>query len=314
MTVLAARLGIILGPDEQQTKEKLLSAIRRELKDLQVPEPNEEQKARQVVLMKAHEELMENGNTTALPSTDLVPISLVSQIIQSIQTSAAQQPTIASARVDPTSVMRTTVKPTATQASSDFTKKRIIPFSVAGGLIVTAYGFRTYFGEKIGEIRLPSDLFYPFIWTTAVAIVIGYGIFWVGQTSSNRVLRALYSPDVQEAALESHLSDTADYFGQHGNREFGIDRLEDEGKLEWAVAHDDNSFIISRAMYRVTLRDLAYGRGSLVNRAMTLLSTIDLDAATDDATGLALDRLVDLEIIESVVYRRRQGFRVIPLG
>lgn len=305
---LAARLGISLGPSEDQTKENLLSAINLELKVLQVPQPTAAQHERQIVLMEARGELMENDNASPSPSTDLVPISLVSQIVEAIQKSAAPASAMAP-RPDPISTMRTHVKAAATKAATDFTKTRALPFAGAGALIASAYGLRTYF--NVGDLQLPSALFYPLFAIAAVAIVTGYGLSWMAQRRANRTLRALYDPDIQEAALGHLGSETADFFGQHGRRVFESDS--ELGNTEWAVAEDAGSFILNRTMYRDSLGDLASIKSGGGFRFLDLFSTIDLEAAVDDATGLALDRLVDLKIIEPVVFRRRQGFRLIPL-
>lgn len=309
IAILAERLGVDLGPSDERTKAKLLSLIDRELRDLQVPEPSAEQHERQIVLVEARGELLENGDAASLPSTDLVSLSAVNKMLENFQRSVAQAPISSNFRVGPAEVMRTTVKSTATQASADFTKKRIIPLSVAGGLVATIYGYRRFFG--VGELRLSANEFPLFFGGSIMVLGLIYGVLWLAQVTSNRVLRALYNPDAQEEALNQLISDTSDFFGDHSNREIGIETLTDDGRAEWAVARDDDSFIISRALYRDALSDLSFGRGR-GGRLLTLLSTMDLVAATDDATGLALDRLIDLGIIESIVYRRRHGFRVIP--
>lgn len=300
---LAARLGIDLGPGIEPTKESLLSAINVELRDLQVPQLSPEQKKRQVDLMEGRDEILGTGQAEASASTDLVPVSLVSQMVEVFQKNMAKEPTITPSRPDPTLTMRTNVKATAAQASADFTKARSLPFAGAGALILSAYGLRTYF--NVGDVELPSGLFYPLFGVAVFVIVFGYLASAMAQRQASGILRALYNPDAQEEALDRLADESSDYFGSHSQRMVEMDG--EAGRSHWAI-DDGAGIIINRSLYRYTLRDVAYGgRKSFVD----LLSTIDLAAATDDATGLALDRLCDLKIIEPVVYQRRQAFRLI---
>ncbi|MFC8525429.1 hypothetical protein [Pseudarthrobacter sp. NPDC057230] len=303
---LAARLGIDLGPGVEPTKENLLSAINVELRDLQVPRPTAAQHSRQVALIEARGELLGTGQAGASPSTDLVPISLVSQMVDALQKNLAKEPTVAPARPDATLTMRTNVKATATQASADFTKARSVPFAGAGALILSAYGLRTFF--NVGDVELPSEWFYPLFWTAVVVIVVGYLASMVAQRQASRILRALYNPDVQEEALSRLGDESLDYFGSHSQRTIEMDG--EPGRAHRAIDSGDG-IIVNRSLYRYGLRDLAYGRAGSLGYIVDLLSTVDLAAATDDATGLALDRLCDLKIIEPVVYHRRQAFRLI---
>ncbi|MDP9987355.1 hypothetical protein J2S98_002522 [Arthrobacter oryzae] len=304
---LAARLGIDLGPGVEPTKENLLSAINVELRDLQVPQPTAAQHARQVALIEARGELLGNGQTGASPSTDLVPVSLVSQMVETIQKNLAKEPTAAPSRPDATLTMRTNVKATATQASADFTKARSLPFAGAGALILSAYGLRTYF--NVGDVEFPSEWFYPLFWTAVLVIGVGYLASTMAQRQASRILRALYNPDVQEEALNRLGDQSVDYFGSHSQRTIEMD--DEPGRPHRAIDTGDG-IIVNRSLYRYGLRDVAYGSvGSLGAIIVDLLSTVDLAAATDDATGLALDRLCDLKIVEPVVYHRRQAFRLI---
>ncbi|MGP0224074.1 hypothetical protein [Paenarthrobacter sp. NCHU4564] len=298
----AARLGIDLGTE--QTKDRLLSAIDSELKDLQVPQPTTAQHERQVALMKARAELKESASAQAYPSTDLVPLSLVSQLVEAIQTSAAKEPRATESRQDPTLTMRTNVKAAATQASADFTKARSWPFAGAGALILSAYGLRTYF--NVGDLQLPSEFFYPFLIAATLAIVIGFGLSTVAQRQATLLLRRLYDPDVQEEALNRLSEESYDFFGSHSEREFSSENR--HGRSPRAV-DDGHGVIINRPMYRDALQDTAHGGSSILLR---VLSTVDLEAAVDDAAGLALDRLSDLKIVEPVIYQRRQAFRIVP--
>ncbi|MCO4263753.1 hypothetical protein NG697_12610 [Pseudarthrobacter sp. MDT3-26] len=303
---LAARLGIDLDLSVEPTKEDLLSAINVELRDLQVPQPTAAQHARQVALIEARGELLGTGQAGASPSTDLVPVSLVSQMVEAIQSNLAKEPMAAPSRPDATLTMRTNVKATATQASADFTKARSLPFAGAGALAVSAYGLRTYF--NVGDVELPSDWFYPLFWTAVFIIGVGYLASTVAQRQASRILRALYNPDIQEEAL-NHLGDeSVDYFGSHSQRMIEMDG--EPGRPHRAIDSGDG-IIVNRSLYRYGLRELAYGRVGSLRSVVDLLSTVDLAAATDDATGLALDRLCDLKIIEPVVYQRRQAFRLI---
>lgn len=304
---LAARLGIGLGPGVEPTKENLLSAINVELRDLQVPQPTAAQHARQVALIEARGELLGTGQAGGVPSTDLVPVSLVSQMVEAFQKNLAKEPTAAPSRPDATLTMRTNVKATATQASADFTKARSLPFAGAGALILSAYGVRTYF--NVGDVELPSDWFYPLFWTAVLVIGVGYLASTMAQRQASRILRALYNPDVQEEALNRLGDESSDYFGSHSQRMIEMDG-EEPGRSHRAIDSGDG-IIINRSLYRYALRDIAYGRIGSLGPLVDLLSTIDLAAATDDATGLALDRLCDLKIIEPVVYQRRQAFRLI---
>ncbi|MEV7634336.1 hypothetical protein AB0N64_18195 [Microbacterium sp. NPDC089318] len=303
---LAARLGIDLDSGVEPTKENLLSAINAELRDLQVPQPTAAQHARQVALIEARGELLGTGQTGTPPSTDLVPVSLVSQIVEAIQKNVAKEPTGAPSRPDATLTMRTNVKATATQASADFTKARSLPFAGAGALILSAYGLRTYF--NVGDVELPSEWFYPLFWTAVLVIGVGYFASMIAQRQASRILRALYNPDVQEEALSRLGDESSDYFGSHSQR---MIEMEGEPGSPHRAIDSGDGIIVNRSLYRYGLRDIAYGKAGSLGSTVDLLSTVDLAAATDDATGLALDRLCDLKIIEPVVYQRRQAFRLI---
>jgi hypothetical protein len=227
-------------------------------------------------------------------------------MVEGFQKNMAKEPIAAPSRPDPTLTMRTNVKATATQASADFTKARSLPFAGAGALILSVYGLRTYF--NVGDVQLPSDLFYPLFWVAVFGIGFGYLASTVAQRQASGILRALYNPDVQEEALNRLDDESSDYFSSHSQRM--IEMHGEPGRSHRAI-DDGGGFIINRSLYRYALRDIAYGRAGSLGRFVDLLSTIDLAAATDDATGLALDRLCDLKIIEPVVYQRRQAFRLI---
>lgn len=320
LTALAARLGLELDEDEELTQEIVKKAITRELGGLQSAKDSKFKHQRQVALTSALDELEAAAATSSPASTELVhiPAAAFSQMIELLQKNAAPPPAppIVPPRPDPESIMRTHVKATATQASTDFTKKRSVPFATASALIASVFGLREIF--NVGEVQVSPALFYPLFGIAAVAIVIGYGLAWKAQGRANHILRALYDPDIQEEALNSIGSDSADYFGDHSPRVFESER--DWGNTEWAIAEDAGSFIINRGMYRDSLANVAYIKSDWIgHRSRTLpfqglLTTIDLEAAGDDATGLALDRLIELKIIEPVIFRRRQGFRLIPWG
>lgn len=301
---LAARLGIDLSPGVEPTKEDLLSAINIELRDLQVPQPTAAQHARQVALIGARGELLGTGQAGASPSADLVPVSLMSQMVEAFQKNLTKEPTAAPSRPDATLTMRTNVKATATQASADFTKARSVPFAGAGALILSVYGLRTYF--NVGDVELPSEWFYPLFWAAVFVIGVGYLASTMAQRQASRTLRALYNPDVQEEALNRLGDESSDYFGSHSQRMIVMGGA--DGRPHRAIDYGDG-IIINRSLYQYVLRDVAYRRAW--RPFVDLLSTVDLAAATDDATGLALDRLCDLKIIEPVVYQRRQAFRLI---
>lgn len=304
---LAARLGIDLGPGVKPTKESLLSAINVELRDLQVPQPSPVQHRRQLALIEARGEILGTGQQGA-SSTDLVPVSLVSQMIEAFQKDIAKEPIVTPSRPDPTLTMRTNVRATATQASADFTKTRSLPFAGAGALILSAYGLRTYF--NVGDVELPSAMFYPLFGVAVIVIVFGYLASTMAQRKASVILRALYNPDAQEEALNRLGEESSDYFGSHSQGI--IERHGGEPGRSHRAIDDGAGIIINRSLYRYALHDVAYEyTGGAWGSLIDLLSTIDLAAAAEDATGLALDRLCDLKIIEPVVYQRRQAFRLI---
>jgi hypothetical protein len=70
LSEIAARLGTDLGTGP--TKERLLTAIDSELKDLQVPQTTAAQHERQVALVAARAELRGTGSSHVDPSKDLV--------------------------------------------------------------------------------------------------------------------------------------------------------------------------------------------------------------------------------------------------
>jgi len=302
---LTAQLGLDLGTGVEPTKESLLSAINVELRNLQVPQPSSEQHRRQVALIEARGELLGTSSAGASRSTDLVPVSLVSQMMEAFQKNIAKEPMVTPSRPDPTVTMRTNVRATATQASADFTKARSLPFAGAGALILSTYGLRTYF--NVGDVELPSTLFYPLFLAAVIVIAYGYLASTIAQRMASGILRALYNPDVQEEALNRLGEESSDYFGSHSQRNIEMDGA--PGRSHRAIA-DGAGIIVNRSLYLCALRDVAH-RGRTRRPFVDLLSTIDLAAATEDATGLALDRLCDLKIIEPVVYERRQAFRLI---
>lgn len=300
LSELAARLKIDLGAGVEPTKEKLLKAINGELGNLQVPETIPEQHERQVELVNARAALTERDKTSAEPSTDLVPISLVREVMEVFQKSS-----VTSQRADPSQTMRTNVKAASTEASADFTKVRSLPFAGAGALLASLYGLRTYFG--VGDLSLPPGLFYPLFSTAAIGILVFYLMALHVQKRDNFRLRSLYNPDVQENALDYLGGESSDFFRSHSQRSIEFD--------EFRRAFDDGQgIILSRAMYQQALCEASYIRNWQPWRRSLLsgsLSTVDLEAAIDDATGLALDRLCDLKIIEPIVVHRRYAFRLI---
>lgn len=299
---IAAHLGIDLGT--QQTKERLITAIHVELRDLQVPQPTPAQHERQVALIEARDELVGTVRGHTQPSMDLVPVSLVSQMLAAMQTDPGKESL--GRRPDPSSTMRTNAKTAATQASVDFTKARSLPFAGAGALVLSVYGLRSYF--DVDDPQIPSELFYPFLAVAVVVIIFGFGLSTVVQRRATFILRKLYDPDIQEEALNRLGEESADFFGSHGQREF--ETASKHGRPQWAL-DEGAGIIINRPLYRYALRDVAYGySGDSVS--IRLLATVDLAAAADDAAGLALDRLCDLNIVEPVVYKRRQAFRLVP--
>ncbi|WDF31974.1 hypothetical protein PTW37_08715 [Arthrobacter agilis] len=307
---IAAQLGVTLAPGVELTKDSLLSAINIELRDLQVPQPSPMEHLRQVALIEARGKITGDDQTDTPLSTDLVPVSLVSQMMEAIQNSQPKESTSASSRPDPILSMRTNVKAVATRASADFTKSRSLPFAGFGALVVSIYGLRNNFDVDV--LQLPTELFYPLFITSVTLIVLGYFTATLCQKLASLILRSLYNPDVQESALNSLGDDSSDYFGSHSQRVFDM-----KGRPEGShrATDDGAGIIISRGLYRYALGKEAFGEAGPRARSLrlfiSLLSTIDLSAATDDATGLALDRLCDLKIIEPIVYERRQAFRLI---
>ncbi len=226
-------------------------------------------------------------------------------MMEAFQKNNAKEPMVTPSRPDPTLTMRTNVRAAATQASADFTKARSLPFAGAGALILSTYGLRTYF--DVGDVELPSTMFYPLFWVAVIVIAYGYLASTMAQRKASRILRALYNPDVQEEALNRLGEESSDYFGSHSQRIIEMDG--EPGRSHRAI-DDGAGIIVNRSLYLYALHDVAY-RGRTRRPFVDLLSTIDLAAATEDATGLALDRLCDLKIIEPVVYERRQAFRLI---
>lgn len=315
---IAKRLEITLKPGEELTEDNLLSAIHAELRDLQVPEQNEAQRARHLALMLGREEIMGISQTSPSPSTDLVPLSFVSQVLDLLQKSTPQVATPSPPRPDPAVLMRTHVKAASTKASSDFAKKRSLPFAGAGALIASAYGLRTY--TNVEDLKFSSDFFYPFFWLSVVAIVIGYAISLIAQRRAERMLRGFYNPDLQESALDI-LANYQDHDLYHDRDLEYLHPALQHRERQWR--DDEGPQIFTRPTFRLHLRNIV-ARGSgprfrfwprslnrYVNHGLDLLATVDLEAALDDAAELALDRLIELKIVESVVGGRRQGFRII---
>lgn len=292
LTAFAARLGLELelAEDEEVTPEIVKKAITRELGGLQSAENSKLETQRQVVLTSALSELEAGAAAPSPTSTDLVPIpaATFTQMLELFQKNAAPAPAVATLRPDPVAAMRTNVKATATQASKDFTKSRSWPFGSVGVLIVGAYGLRDKF--NVDELVFPEQLFLPFMAAAVAVTAAGYAVSVLSQRKANSVLRRLYNSDVQSRAL---------------------DYLDNEGRHPLTDLDGRTTNTFSLAEYRQSLMDAAGGRFGYGGPLTINLSTIDIEAALDDATGLALDRLCELNIIEAVVSGRRQVFRIL---
>ena len=289
--------------DEFASLDELIRVIDRELAGLQIPEPSPQQHERQVALLAARH-LLTGQNQK--PSSELVQLSMMSAIEKLVDLAvAASRPPASNptTRPDPAVVMRTNVKAAAMQATSDFRRGRTLPFAGVGAIVGAILTARGLFG--VGEVQIDPALFYSIAAAALGVSVLGYTFLRFVQNRAERVLRRLYDVEVQEEALELTLREDVRHFLANG-----IDRR--LGRSRYVTQREDEFSPFQRGDYREALAILSgLRRSHALPLGLFSLSTVDFDSALDDAAGLALERLIDLNILEGVIVRGRLMYRAV---
>jgi hypothetical protein len=274
---LAERLHLDAGADP--TVDTVSAAVRRKLLGLQKADLTTAEEADRLELTMALAELEPS------PSKDVVPIpqDVMGRLLDIVETSVAQKP---EPKADPTIEMRRVAKTSATKASSDFTKVRTLPLAGLGGVVAVLWGLTSAFDVDIPKLDATSfSIGALFI---LLVCAIGLTVAAYAQRRALQILRRLYDPRIQEDAL----GEMPDLF---------------ERSL-YGEALSSFAFPQSRRAFG------QYGYSGPHRRIPLLvrnLSTVDFLSAITDATELALSRLEDLRVIETVVVNRRQGYRFV---
>ena len=294
ITRRAAELGI---PLNEVTLQGLKAAIRRELRGLQGDDLTQFERDRLSVLTGALDATP--ARTAQAASTDLITIG--SKALEGI-IRAATAPLRADS--NPESAMKQSVFVASTQARKDFRSARTLPFAGFGALVLAAWGFRDSFGAGFTAVGTTA-----FTIGMALVLFLALGVYWLAhlaQRRDERTLRVLYRLDTQAEALSYVVNELS---------EFTFLRSDFEHSLFVASVHESR-------LGREAFRQRPFSRFS----ALGSLSTVDLPAALDDATDLALARFVKLGTIapsdtlqmqftvadESRQDFRRRGLRLDP--
>ena len=294
--LLAESLGI---DPEPPSVDALIREIDRELAELQIPDLNPHQHERQIALIVARQSLDARPQK---PSTELVQLSMmtaIEKLVAAVVESKQSTEPAPAPRPDPVDVMRTNVKATEVRATTDFRRGRTLPFAGLGSLIAAVWAARSVFG--VGAPEIPAQVFYT---TGGAFVILGiytYVLLWFIQHRADGVLRRFYDPDVQEEALEGV---TRVSYGPFVHND--LERHRQDGNEE------RSSSPFTRTNYRHSLADRSGYRRlrpSVFNLSPLRLSTVDLESALVDAAGLALDRLIDIGIVEGLVLDGRHVYR-----
>jgi hypothetical protein len=195
-----------------------------------------------------------------------------------------------------------------TKASKDYTRVRTVPFVVFGAAFVAVWAVRGAFGVDVknGQIISSSP-----IWTIGLVslLLLLAGLWLVSrreQARDERILRALFDPDVQSdaVALASELylgapfrlADYRDLLrATAAERRYRRSSRQDR---RW-IMHDEEEF---------GSRDRRDFIGALVHDGERLTartwSTVGIDDASDEAAAIALERLIESEFVEAVAGER----------
>lgn len=179
-----------------------------------------------------------------------------------------------SPRPSPEERMRAGAQVAVTQARKDFRNGRTLPLAGSGAAAAFLWSQRATFGVDLTGV---GATLFGFGALSALLLACSFLLAsWRGQQRDLHRLKSLYSPVTQAAALR-HMS-----------------------ALEFTL--DD---------YRNHLGRLSLDRrfnGGPVHRS--ILSTVDLESALDDASELALERFTKLRVIEPVVSWTGMDYRI----
>lgn len=307
MKELARRLK--LNVDESAlSKIKLVRAIEAKLLELQ-PSTVAETSTEYRELIDARQLLKPNPTAAKKPSAELVtvPAQLLSRILDIVESKPSQvsPPSPAVAGATPVKAMKKSVKVATTKATSDFRRDRTFPLASLGIVAAAAWAARDSLGVDLSVVGTQA-------WMYGTAVVISFSALVLlyssrAQVRDERILRRLYTPEVQELAFLYFAPVSSREMKRRSKRDVSNSRfispreyahvLFDIAEVE-EVRHRERSSSLLFSARRVRYRGL---------RA----STVDLEAAVEDAANLALQRLTELGVIEPTAEVGTQLFEIL---
>jgi len=300
---LADEIGVEL--DDEAGAQDLIAAINRELGDLQAAELSVSQKERQLVLMAARQKAL-HLRSASQPSTDVVLSRAAFDSLLAVAVANATrvgEQSSAPAGTDEVKTMRDHFVAAATKASRDYSRRVTVPLTIFSLVVAAAWSAKGAFGVVVPKVSFAS-------WTITSLVALAlcacvWGLAWMERLIDSGELRLLYLPESQEAALRRAATMKDVRMGRVTakgakviNGRVTIDRGGYESALMHVVAFDSPMKIGSIPVF-VAIQ--------VVRR---FFSNVDRTAAADDATELALLRLVKLGLLEPIVHRNSTRYVV----
>ena len=267
--VLADR-GLELPEETQATTDALLDALSRRMAPLQGATDNDNKELHRR-LLAAHE-FVRNLDPARPGGQELVimPPYMLEKLIDAV--SQSNRP------VGPSAMARLTESKSiaVTRASKDFTKARTLPLVGVGAVAVFLWTARDTL-----KVEVPSI-------SAALYGVVSLGIFFacvlaltvakLAQSRAEGTLRSIFDPDVQGEALRYVLNEGPGIRGHRGPATRCCTRRESRHSLWGRATRGGPTSRPSEIMWSV-------------------LHTVDLAGALDDAVPAALDRFVELGVL-----------------
>jgi len=278
--------------------------IDKNLLDLQA-EPGGTATDRYRDLISARAILTGGGSSANDPGTDLMAIPRRSWelAIASIASASASKSKKTPGNAEAKRMQKHAVV-AKTKATSDFRKSRSLPLGGLAGLTGAVWGTRETFGVNLTDTG-------TIVWSLVSLYVISVAVIaWVISARhtrrDERYLRRLYDTSTQGFALETAAARRSRYgaeveFDRH---DFARARWDHStgGRHGEEVEFDRHDF--ARALWDHSTR----GRRRI---APSILSTVDLESALDDASNLALERFMELKLVEAVYLGPIERIRLV---
>jgi hypothetical protein len=270
-------------------------------------------------------------------SAELVPLSFLERVLDIIQKPV---PTSGPGEPPPIERMRKSRSVAITKASEDFRKRRTLPTAGIGAIAAAVWATRQIFGVNVTHVGTIN-------WAIGAGSVVIIAVILLllmrkAQRNDEQVLRQLYDPDVQGSALRGGPITRSQYRTNlwymsvvptrrlttliapirrlRRRRAYRLQlQLEYESKME-AGFDDRQKLRENLRMHEEKLHSyyppvVRFSEDYvLIHRfadegVSRFLSTVDLASALEEASQLALARLVELSILEPVQRGAIEEFR-----